>query len=309
MQKKTLRIATRKSPLALWQANHIAQQLKTCWPELTVALVPLVTSGDRFINNPLQSLGGKGLFVKELEEALLKNTADIAVHSMKDVPSTLPAGLVISTICKRDNPFDVLLCNEPFSFQTLPQQARIGTASLRRRAQLLAYRPDLQIEILRGNIHTRIEKLHQGHHDAIVLASASLDRMQLQHLVSDVLEPPMMYPACGQGALGIETRTHDDEIQHLLLPLHDTITSTCLQTERHVNYLLGGNCHTPTAIFCQYHAHTNSLSLCTRVMSPDGKIIIEDMRHGDAEHPIPLAEACVTALSAQGAKQLLDSPS
>lgn len=309
MQNKILRIATRKSPLALWQANHIAQQIKNQWPMYTIELVPLVTTGDKFLTHALQSLGGKGLFVKELEEALLKNKADIAVHSMKDVPSTLPPGLVISTICKRDNPFDVLLCNGAYSLQTLPQYARIGTTSLRRRAQLLAYRNDFQIEVLRGNIHTRIEKLQQGLYDAIILARASLDRMHMQELISDTLEPPIMYPACGQGALGIETRSNDTEILDLLQPLHDPITNACLQTERHVNLLLGGNCHTPTAIFCQFDQQTNNLCLFTRVMSPDGNMNIEATLQGSLDQGISLAETCVSALYAQGAKQLLDTVS
>lgn len=309
MQKKILRIATRKSPLALWQANHIAHQIKNQWPMYTTELVPLVTTGDKFLNHALQEIGGKGLFVKELEDALLKNKADIAVHSMKDVPSTLPPGLVISTICKRDNPFDVLLCNGSYSLKTLPQHARIGTTSLRRRAQLLAYRSDLHPEVLRGNIHTRIEKLQQGLYDAIILARASLERMQMHHLISDTLEPPIMYPACGQGALGIETRADDKEILDLLLPLHDPITSTCLQAERHVNLLLGGNCHTPIAIFCQFSPQTARLSLFTRIMSPDGKVTIEDRQQGLPEHSILLAEKCVSSLYAQGAKQLLDESS
>lgn len=304
--KKTFRIATRKSPLALWQANHVADKLKQHWPTLDIQLVPLTTSGDRFLKNKLLAKGGKGLFVKELEEALLENRADAAVHSMKDVPSQLPNQLILSTICKRDSPFDVLISKNQLSLANLPPHATVGTSSLRRQAQLLSSRQDLQIHTLRGNINSRIDKLQQGQYDAIVLAEAALDRMQLQHLISERLMPPVMLPACGQGALGIECREEDHSTQALLAPLHDDETGWCVLAEREVNALLGGNCHVPLAIFCVIDAQ-KQLHLQTQVMSANGSIILTEKRHGPIEALHQLAQESVSALLAQGAEQLLST--
>lgn len=302
--KQTLRIATRKSPLALWQANSIAEQLKQRWPTIEIQLVPLVTSGDRFLKDKLLSQGGKGLFVKELEEALLDNRADAAVHSMKDVPSELPEGLILSTICSRDDPFDALISKNNQTLEKLPINAIIGTSSLRRQAQLLAYRDDFHIQLLRGNINTRLEQLAQGNYDAIVLAGAGLARMNLQHQISETLAPPVMFPACGQGALGIECRAVDEQTKTLLAPLHDSNTSVCILTERHVNALLGGNCHVPLAVYCKID-NKQQLILHTKVMSADGKIILTEKRCGPILAANTLASESVAALIKQGAEQLL----
>ena len=304
--KQILRIATRKSPLALWQANFIAKQLKQHWPAVDIQLIPLVTSGDRFLKDKLLKEGGKGLFVKELEEALLDNRADVAVHSMKDVPSELPKGLILPTICKRDDPFDVLVSKNHLTLATLPTNAIIGTSSLRRQAQLLAYRADFKIEFLRGNINTRLEQLAQGNYDAIVLAGAGMARMGLEKKISEPLLPPIMYPACGQGALGIECRQNDAHTQTLVAPLQDNSTRICVLTERHVNALLGGNCHVPLAVYCKID-NPEQLTLHTKVMSANGKIILTEERTGPISAAFHLASQSVEALLKQGAKALLSS--
>jgi hydroxymethylbilane synthase len=305
--KQVLRIATRKSPLALWQANFIADELQRHWPELRIKLIPRVTSGDRFLKEKLLAQGGKGLFVKELEEALLANQADIAVHSMKDVPTQLPPGLVIQTIYKRDNPFDALISKHNLTLNQLPPGAIIGTSSLRRQAQLLAYRDDLRIEFMRGNIHTRLEKLTEGPFDAIVLAASAIERMDLQALAAEQLAPPVMFPACAQGALGIECREADEKTCALLAPLHDLTTGLCVQAERRVNALLGGNCHVPLAVYC--HADSGQqVTLHTHVMSPDGKMRLSEQRAGPITTAELLATESVTALIAKGAEQLLLMP-
>ena len=302
--KQTLRIATRKSPLALWQANSIAEQLKQHWPTIEIQLVPLVTSGDRFLKDKLLAKGGKGLFVKELEEALLDNRADAAVHSIKDVPSKLPAGLILSTICQRDSPFDVLISKNNQTLKTLPANAIIGTSSLRRQAQLLAYRDDFRIQFLRGNINTRLQQLTKNNYDAIVLAEAALTRIGLSHRIAERLIPPILFPACGQGALGIECRANDNHTQTLLAPLHDHNTDICIRTERHVNALLGGNCHVPLAVYCKID-NPDHITLHSKVMSADGKIILTEERVGPITAAMNLAEQSVIALIAQGARELL----
>lgn len=302
--KSNLRIATRKSPLALWQANFIATQLKQHWPTITIELIPMVTSGDRFLKDKLLNAGGKGLFVKELEEALLDNRADAAVHSMKDVPSELPDGLILSTICQRDSPFDVLISQNNLTLDQLPSKAIIGTSSLRRQAQLLAYRDDFNIQLLRGNINTRLNQLTHGNYDAIVLAEAALTRMDLQHRISEKLMPPIMFPACGQGALGIECRSADEDTQALLAPLHDINTSICVLTERRVNALLGGNCHVPLAVYCKID-NPEQLTLHTKVMSAHGNIILSEERSGPISKADTLASQSVAALQRQGADELL----
>ncbi len=305
MLSKTLRIATRQSPLALWQANHVRALLLSLWPELRIELVPMVTSGDRFLKDKLLAVGGKGLFVKELEEALLDNRADIAVHSMKDVPAQFPDGLILPTICVRHNPFDALLSVAFPNFTALPQGAVIGTSSLRRQSQLLALRPDLHVSPLRGNIHTRINKLNNGEFDAIVLAQAGLERMGMDHLIKQTLDT-MMLPACGQGALGIECRSDDHGIQQLIAHLHDNNSAVCVQTERQVNGLLGGNCHVPLAVYCQ-HVDENNLTLQAMVASMDGKTILRDSQFGNKETAMELANQCAKALLAKGADALLDA--
>lgn len=306
MTRKILRIATRNSPLALWQANHIRAELIQRWPELVIELLPMTTSGDQFLKDKLLAIGGKGLFVKELEEALLDKRADLAVHSMKDVPASAPDGLSLAAICKRHNPFDALISPIYPSLNELPLNAVVGTSSLRRQSQLLAMRPDLKILPLRGNIHTRLAKLDSGEFDAIVLAVSGLERMELGHLITEVLSDDIMLPACGQGALGIECRTDDAELHAIIAPLNHTLSALCVNTERHVNALLGGNCHVPLAVYCTT-APKNKLTLRAKVASENGQIIIEDNQQGAADEAHQLAQQCAQNLLAKGAADLLKS--
>jgi len=304
MPQKKLRIATRKSPLALWQANHIREALIQHWPDLEIELLPMTTSGDKFLKDKLISLGGKGLFVKELEEALLDKRADLAVHSMKDVPADFPDGLALAAICNRHSPLDALLSIAYGNLDALPQGAVVGTASLRRQSQLLAIRPDLQIKTLRGNINTRISKMQTGEYDAVILAVAGLERMGMQHLIKEVLAEDVMLPACGQGALGIECRTEDEVLHHYLAPLNDPLSSLCVGIERHVNAQLGGNCHVPLAVFCKPTAD-DQLLLRAKVASLDGRTIIYNSQRGHQQDAITMADTCVRTLLADGAAELL----
>lgn len=307
MPQKTLRIATRKSPLALWQANHIRTRMLHLWPELNIELLPMTTSGDNFLNDKLLALGGKGLFVKELEEALLDRRADFAVHSMKDVPAVLPDGLSLVAICKRDNPLDALISPSFERLATLPLNAIIGTSSLRRQSQLLALRPDFRIKTLRGNIHTRLEKMKTKAFDAIILAAAGLERMGMSSLITETLHEDILLPACGQGALGIECRTQDEELQHYLAPLNDPASSRCVEVERSVNALLGGNCHVPLAVYC-INTADSSLHLRAKVATPDGRVVIHHTQTGHERDAMALASACAKALLDKGAAQLLSIP-
>ena len=304
MTIKILRIATRKSPLALWQANYIGQTIQRHWPAINIELVPMITSGDKFLKDKLLAVGGKGLFVKELEEALLDKRADIAVHSIKDVPATFPPGLILTTICERHNPFDALITKQPSSLKKLAKGSIVGTASLRRQSQLLAIRPDLEIKPLRGNINTRLAKLEAGEYDAIILAAAGLERLAMQDSISEILSDELMLPACGQGALGLECRSDDQEIQKILAPLNDPLSALCVSSERHVNALLGGNCHVPLAVFCTPHAD-EQLLLRAKVLTVDGKTVIMDSRQGHQSQALALADACAKALLAKGANELL----
>ncbi|WP_173238569.1 hydroxymethylbilane synthase [Legionella antarctica] len=306
MISKKIRIATRQSPLALWQANFVREQLLKQWPDLTIELLPMVTSGDKFLMDKLLAVGGKGLFVKELEDALLNNRADIAVHSTKDMPAELPAGLHLAVICERHNPFDALISTRYGCLDELPCQAIVGTASLRRQSQLLAYRSDLQIKTLRGNINTRLAKLESGEYDAIILAAAGLERMSLEHVITEQLSDEIMLPTCGQGALCIECRTDDQEIQQLIASLNDPVSSLCVQTERSVNAQLGGNCQVPLAVFCTVTS-TNQLFLRAKILNPEGTQSIYDSQKGAVEQAPDLAKRCTESLLTKGAADLLDS--
>lgn len=301
---KILRIATRQSPLALWQANFIREQLLQYWPNLTIELLPMTTTGDQFLKDKLLKIGGKGLFVKELEDALLDNRADLAVHSMKDVPASLPNGLTLTAICKRENPLDAFISTNYTSILTLPLNAAVGTSSLRRQSQLLAMRPDLNVIALRGNIHTRIAKLTTDGLDAILLAVAGLERMGLDHLITEKLSETRMIPACGQGALGIECRLDDDETLSLVAPLNDALSALCVQTERKLNALLGGNCHMPLGVYCK-PVSSSTLSLCAVVASTNGQLVIKENMVGATTNSIQLAQKCAENLLTRGAAGLL----
>ena len=304
MRSNKIRIATRKSPLALWQAYSIRDQLLFHWPDLEIELLPMSTSGDMFLKDKLLTIGGKGLFVKELEEALLDKRADLAVHSMKDVPVVFPDGLLLTAICARHNPFDAFVSPLYENVSSLPQGAVVGTSSLRRQSQLLALRPDLVIQGLRGNIHTRLEKMDKGNYQAIILAAAGLERMDLQSRIRQQYEPDEMLPACGQGALGIECRADDGVLQELLLPLNDPLTASCVYAERHVNALLGGNCHTPLAVYCRPIDESN-LVLSAKIASADGQHVISNHQQGAQNELTQLADRVFHALLADGAEQLL----
>jgi hydroxymethylbilane synthase len=306
MKQKTIRIATRQSPLALWQANHVREMLLKQWPSLNIELLPMVTSGDKFLKDKLLVAGGKGLFVKELEEALLDKRADFAVHSTKDMPADLPDGLALAAICKRHNPFDALVSNHFKSLDALPEQAIVGTSSLRRQSQLLAYRPDLQIKTLRGNINTRLAKLDAGEYDAIILAAAGLERMGLEEKITKFLTDDIMLPTCGQGALCIECRTDDLEIQQIINILNDPDSSLCVHTERSVNAQLGGNCHVPLAVFCKI-TPADQLLLKAKILNLDGSHSIDDTQTGDRNQAMLLAKQCTQNLISKGAITLLDS--
>lgn len=306
MNKKTIRIATRQSPLALWQANHVREMLLKQWPNLIIELLPMVTSGDQFLKDKLLAVGGKGLFVKELEEALLDNRADLAVHSTKDMPAELPKGLKLAVICKRENPFDAFISEKYPSLEALPHQAIVGTASLRRQSQLLAYRPDLKVKTLRGNINTRLAKLESGEYQAIILAASGLERMEFTDSITQVLTAEIMLPACGQGALCIECRSDDELIQQIIAVLNDPVSAICVQTERMVNAQLGGNCHVPLAVFCTL-PQPNRLYLQAKVLSIDGSQSIYDSQQGSSDQAQYLASQCTQSLLKKGAAELLSS--
>lgn len=304
MSIETLRIATRKSPLALWQAQHVSDTLKQHWPTIKTELIPLVTTGDQFLKDKLLAAGGKGLFVKELEEALLAKRADIAVHSMKDVPATFPKGLSLAAICKRHSPLDAFIAKQPTNLTSLPAGSVIGTSSLRRQSQLLALRSDWEIKTLRGNINTRLDKLESGEYDGIILAVAGLTRLKMQASITEVLNEDLMLPACGQGALGIECRSQDNRVIELLAPLNDPLSALCVHSERHVNALLGGNCQVPLAVFCMPQPN-EQLLLRAKVLSADGKTVISAHQLGAQSQAMAMAVACADTLFAKGASKLL----
>jgi hydroxymethylbilane synthase len=268
-----LRIATRNSPLALWQANSVADALRAHHPELEVTLVEMTTQGDQMLDVALAKIGGKGLFIKELEVALLTQQADIAVHSMKDVPMVLDPAFALPVICARGEPGDAFVANHYNSLAELPQGARVGTSSLRRQSQLLAARPDLTIQFLRGNVGTRLRKLDAGDYDAIILAGAGLERLALAHRIREILPYDVCLPACGQGAVGIECRQDDLHTQTLIQCLNDPATHIRLSAERAMNRRLNGGCQVPIAGFTWLQDNLE-LTLEGRVGWPDGRAII-----------------------------------
>jgi len=279
-----LRIATRQSALALWQAHYVADALRALNPELVVELVPMVTQGDRILDVPLAKIGGKGLFVKELELAMLDGRADIAVHSMKDVPMAFPDGLSLAVICPREDPSDAFVSTRFESLGTLPQGAVVGTSSLRRQCQLRRWRPDLQIRDLRGNVNTRLARLDAGEYDAIVLATAGLLRLKMADRIRHRIAPELMLPAVGQGAVGIECRTNDERTRALLAPLADHVTSRCVAAERAMNTRLQGGCQVPIAGYATYQ--DGRIQLHARVGAVNGSRLLEESISGpeaDAE--------------------------
>lgn len=298
-----LNIATRKSPLALWQAEHIKARLLELYPELEVNLVTFVTQGDKILDTSLSKIGGKGLFVKELEQALLDGRADLAVHSMKDVPMDLPEGLELAVICEREDPTDAFVSNQYLSLVDLPKGARLGTSSLRRCSQLQHYRPDLEIVDLRGNVGTRLGKLDAGEYDAIILASAGLIRLGLGERIRERLDTEMSLPAVGQGALGLECRIGDNRVTSLIAPLADRITNRCVRAERAFNHRLMGGCQVPIAGFATLDGE--QLTLQGRVGSVDGQVLLKDQIVGQAADAEKLGIKLAERLLSAGADKLL----
>lgn len=269
---KILRIATRQSALALWQAEYVKAELERHHPGLGIELVPMVSKGDKILDVPLAKVGGKGLFVKELEHALLELRADIAVHSMKDVPMEFPEGLGLEVICPREDPRDAFVSNEFSSLAQLPPGAVVGTSSLRRQCQLLAKRPDLEIRFLRGNVNTRLAKLDAGEYQAIILAAAGLIRLEMGERITEYIAPEVSLPAGGQGAVGIECRVADEETRKLLAPLHDQDTARCVLAERAMNRRLEGGCQVPIASYAI--ERDGKLWLRGLVGDPDGSAML-----------------------------------
>ncbi len=293
---KTLRIATRKSPLALWQSEHVADRLRSAHPCLTVELVPMSTRGDEVLDRSLAAIGGKGLFLKELELAMLRGEADCAVHSLKDVPMELEPGFALPSILARADYADAFVSNAFANLAALPQGARVGTSSLRRQAQLRALRPDLQLVDLRGNVNTRLAKLDAGEYDAIVLACAGLQRLGFDARIRDRLQAPHWLPAPAQGAVAIECRDDDATTRELCAHLDDPATRTCAEAERAMNRALHGSCHVPVAAFAQLDGEHLRLSGLVG-SAADGRFVrAQGEGRGDAPD----------ALGLEVAQQLLD---
>ena len=300
---KILKIATRQSPLALWQAEHIRARLEALHTDLKVELVTFVTQGDKILDTPLAKIGGKGLFVKELEAALLDGRADLAVHSMKDVPMALPEGLNLAVICEREDPLDAFVSNTYNHFDELPKGAKVGTSSLRRKCQILKQRPDLEIIDLRGNVGTRLSKLDAGNYDAIILASAGLKRLGLAERIRHTIQPEFSLPAVGQGALGLECRTDDQAVLDLIQPLMHSETNACVRAERAFNAYLEGGCQVPIAGYAVLQ--NGQIHLEGRVGSVDGKTLLKAQQVGASEQAEQLGVALAQDLLAQGAGDIL----
>ncbi|MEJ2509908.1 MAG: hydroxymethylbilane synthase [Gammaproteobacteria bacterium] len=304
MSQQTLRIATRKSPLALWQAEFVAARLRELHPDLAVELVKMSTQGDKILDTPLAKVGGKGLFVKELEQGLLDGTADIAVHSMKDVPVEFPDGLHLPVICPREDPRDAFVSNTIETFETLPPGARVGTSSLRRQCQLRALRPDLTILDLRGNVGTRLDKLDRGDYDAIILAAAGLKRLGLSERVREHLAPDVCLPAIGQGAVGIECRRNDPRVNGLLDPLNDRTTAIRVRAERAMNTRLHGGCQVPIAGYAEIEHGV--ILLKGLVGRPDGTEVVRGVISGRPEDADELGTVLAEDLLSRGAGAILE---
>jgi len=301
--KKKLKIATRKSLLALWQAEYVRDRLLAQHPDLEVELVKMTTKGDKILDTPLAKIGGKGLFVKELEQGMMAGDADIAVHSMKDVPMELPEGFALPVICERETPFDAFVSNHYSSIQELPQGTRVGTSSLRRSSQLLHQRPDLEIHSLRGNVQTRLSKLDNGEFDAIILASAGLVRLELEERIRCQIPAETMLPAVGQGAVGIECREDDEEIRSLIGFLNDPDTHLCVAAERAFNHTLEGGCQVPIAAYAILE--DKQIWLRGLVASTDGREILFDERRAAKHEAESLGCSLAEGLLSRGADRIL----
>ena len=300
----SLRVGTRGSQLALWQAKWVKEQLIRKHPDLDVEIHTIKTTGDKILDVPLAKVGGKGLFVKEIEEALLEKSVDLAVHSMKDVPTELPDGLGIVAVSEREDPRDAVLGQNNTPILELPQGAKIGTSSLRRQAQLFAARPDFVIEPLRGNINTRLRKLKEGMYDAIILAMAGVKRLGWENEVTEVIDPGVMLPAIGQGALGIEARLDDEDTLERIAFLNDEVTSSCVAAERAFLHRLEGGCQVPIAAYAVREG--DEILLTGLVGSVDGTRIIKDTDRGPAGEAAQLGDALAARILEAGGREILE---
>ncbi len=303
MSDSTLRIATRKSPLALWQANHVRDALLARNPGLTVELLTMTTQGDKILDTPLAKVGGKGLFVKELELGMLEGRADLAVHSMKDVPVEFPEGLGLGAILPREDPRDALISKKFSSIDALPQGARVGTSSLRRQCQLRARRPDLEVLDLRGNVNTRLKKLDDGQYDAILLAAAGVKRMGWEERITELLAPEQFLPAIGQGAIGIEIRSGDERVRGLVGELNDPQTAIRVAAERALNEGLQGGCQVPIAGYAEIDHGV--ILLRALVGRPDGGELVQGVISGKPEDAEELGRVLADDLLSRGAREIL----
>ena len=299
-----LRLGTRKSALALWQAEYVRAALCARHPALTVELVKITTEGDRILDRPLATVGGKGLFIKELEQALFDRRIDLAVHSMKDLTVTLPDGLHIAAVCEREDPRDAFVSNRHTALAALPAGSRVGTSSLRRQCQLRALFPALEVATLRGNVNTRLAKLDAGEYDALLLAVAGLKRLGFGERIREALPISVSLPAVGQGAVCIECRIDDPETNRLLAPLDHAATRTCVAAERALNAALEGGCQVPIAGYAELDG--NALHLRALVGAPDGTRVVRGERRGAAVDAQAIGTALAHELLARGAKAILD---
>ncbi len=302
---RTIRIATRKSQLALWQAEFVAEALKHAHPGLEVELVAMQSKGDKILDVPLAKVGGKGLFIKELEDGILRGDADIAVHSMKDVPveEEIPEGLHVPVVCIREDPRDAFVSNNYTSFEALPEGAVIGTSSLRRQSQILALRPDLQVKFLRGNVNTRLAKLDNGDYDAIVLAAAGLKRLRFEDRITQLLDTTVSLPAVGQGAVGIECRSDDPEVNELIAVLDHRETHIRVTAERAMNRRLEGGCQVPLAGYAELEHGV--IVLRGLVARPDGSEVVRGNISGRPEDAEELGTVLAEDLLSRGAGDIL----
>ncbi|ART82516.1 hydroxymethylbilane synthase [Oceanisphaera profunda] len=303
MANRTIRIATRKSLLALWQAHFVKEQLEALHPHITVELVPMTTKGDVLLDTPLAKIGGKGLFIKELEQAMLEGRADIAVHSMKDVPVEFPEGLGLTVICEREDPRDAFVSNNYTHLEQLPAGAVVGTASLRRECQIRARYPHLEIKVLRGNVQTRLRKLDDGEYDAIILAAAGLKRLELEDRIAGLMSPEDSLPANGQGAVGIECRVDDAELLALLAPLDHYESRLRVEAERAMNKGLMGGCQVPIGAYAELQG--DQLWLRGLVGRPDGSEVIYEEMTGPATQGKEMGAEMAKRLLARGADKIL----
>ena len=302
-----IRLATRQSSLAMWQANHVKAKLEIAHPGLVVEIVGMTTEGDRNKHSPLSQMGGKGVFVKELESALIEGRADIAVHSMKDVPAQLPADLQISAICEREDPRDALVCTKFNSFSALPAGARIGSSSLRRRLQLKQARADLLYQDLRGNVGTRINKLDEGLFDGIILAAAGLKRLGLAERITESISTAVSIPAAGQGAVGIECSANNVDVIALLQAINHVDSFECVSCEREISTGLGANCNLPIAAYAELDK--GQMSLATYISDADGKHSLRLSANGERQEGIEMARNLIEKLLSQGARELISTHS